>query len=63
MKWFYESILGLDLIWDKDDGIAFRIGDHQLSITYHEDFIVPSASFAMQPGWQGGIQPRISWSI
>lgn len=63
MKLFYESFLGLELIWDETDDIAFKIGDHQLSVTFHEEFKVQSAHFAIQPGWQGGTLPRTSWSI
>ena len=63
MKLFYQSVLGLELIWDETDDIAFKIGDHQLSVTFHKEFVVPSAHFAIQPGWQGGTHPRTSWSI
>lgn len=51
MKKFYTSLLGLDLIWDETDSIAFKIGSHQFSIIYNESFEIPSAHFAMQPGW------------
>ncbi|GEN49416.1 VOC family protein [Alkalibacterium pelagium] len=63
MKKFYTSLLGLDLIWDETDSIAFKIGSHQFSIIYHESFEIPSAHFAMQPGWEGGTYPRTSWSL
>lgn len=63
MKWFYESLLGLELIWEVENDIAFMISDHQLSIEFHKDFVIPSPQFAIQPGWQGGTQPRTSWSI
>lgn len=63
MKWFYSEVLQLELIWESEASIAFQIGDHQLSIDYHEDAETPSAHFAKQPGWEGGTQPRTSWSI
>lgn len=63
MKWFYSDILQLNLIWDDEGSIAFKIGEHQLSIDYNEDFNPPSSKFAIQPGWQGGTEPRIGWSL
>lgn len=63
MKWFYLDILQLNLIWDDEGSIAFKIGEHQLSIDYNEDFNPPSNKFAIQPGWQGGTEPRIGWSL
>jgi len=63
MKWFYGELLGLELIWDEDEDIAFKIADHQLSIKYHKDFRKPAPDYAIQPGWQGGRAPRTSWSI
>jgi catechol 2,3-dioxygenase-like lactoylglutathione lyase family enzyme len=63
MKWFYGELLGLELIWDEDEDIAFKIADHQLSIQYHKDFRKPAPDYAIQPGWQGGRAPRTSWSI
>lgn len=63
MKWFYGDLLGLELIWNQDDDIAFKILDHQFSIKYHKDFRGQAPKFAIQPGWQGGTEPRTSWSI
>ncbi len=63
MKWFYKDLLGLELIWNQDDHIAFKISDHQLSIKYHKDYKVQTPAFAIQPGWDGGKEPRTSWSI
>lgn len=63
MKWFYGEVLQLESIWESEASIAFQIGDHQLSIEYHEGFEIPSPHFAIQPGWEGGTEPRTSWSI
>ena len=63
MKWFYEDLLQLDLIWNQDDQLAFQIDGHQLSIQFHQDFMPPSPGFSIQPGWEGGTKPRTSWSI
>lgn len=63
MKHFYTEVLQLDLIWDSEDAIAFKIGEHQLSITYDEGFIPAPEKFAMQPGWEGGTEPCVSWSL
>ncbi|MGG0719578.1 VOC family protein [Robertmurraya massiliosenegalensis] len=63
MKWFYTEILHLDLIWDSTNTLAFKIGDHQLSIDFHEYYTPFASGFSIQPGWQGGTEPRISWSL
>ena len=63
MKWFYSDILQLILIWDDKGSIAFKIGEHQLSIDYNEEFNPPSSKFSIQPGWKGGTEPRIGWSL
>lgn len=63
MKEFYSSILKLDLIWESAKDIAFKINDHQLSITFDKKYRSPSLDFSIQPGWVGGSAPRISWSI
>lgn len=63
MKWFYTEIVHLNLIWDSKESIAFKIGEHQLSIDFNENFDPPTADFAIQPGWIGGSQPRTSWSL
>jgi hypothetical protein len=63
MKWFYQEILHLELIWESDRSIAFRIEDHQISIDYHKDHYPFSSNYAIQPGWEGGTEPRISWSL
>ena len=63
MKWFYSDILQLNLIWDDKDSIAFKIGEHQLSIDYNEKFKPPSNKFSIQPGWEGGTVPRTGWSL
>lgn len=63
MKWFYSFLLELELIWNQADSIAFKIGGPQLSISLHDKLKIPLPEFAIQPGWQGGTQPRTSWSI
>lgn len=63
MKAFYGDILQLKQIWEDDSSIAFKIGDHQLTITLAPGIAVPSAEFAVQPGWPGGTAPRTSWSL
>lgn len=63
MKKFYSSILGLQLIWDSPEDIAFKIKDHQLSIAFDKNYHPLSPDFSIQPGWAGGTEPRISWSI
>jgi catechol 2,3-dioxygenase-like lactoylglutathione lyase family enzyme len=63
MKWFYTEILHLNLIWDSKKSIAFKIGEHQLSIDFNEDFDPSTPVFAIQPGWEGGTVPRTGWSL
>jgi catechol 2,3-dioxygenase-like lactoylglutathione lyase family enzyme len=63
MKWFYEGILQLDLIWESEKTIAFKIGDHQLSISEDEDLTTFSPAYSQQLGWEGGTESRTSWSL
>ncbi|MBU9712313.1 VOC family protein [Evansella tamaricis] len=63
MKWFYTKILHLNLIWDSKTSIAFKIGEHQLSIEFNENFNILSSKFSNQPGWEGGTEPRTGWSL
>lgn len=63
MKWFYSEVLYLELIWDLEDSIAYKIGDHQLSITLDKSVQNLSKDFAIQPGWEGGTVPRTGWSL
>ncbi|HMN12347.1 MAG TPA: VOC family protein [Bellilinea sp.] len=63
MKEFYSNILHLKLIWDSDDSIAYKIGDHQLDIEYDQDFKPMSRKYSWQPGWKGGTEARTSWSL
>jgi hypothetical protein len=63
MKWFYEEILHLVLIWESDKTIAVKIGDHQLSISIDNDISPLSSRYSKQLGWEGGTEPRTSWSL
>lgn len=63
MKWFYEEILQLDLIWESEKTIAFKIGEHQFSISVNENISLLSPRYAKQLGWEGGTELRISWSL
>lgn len=63
MKNFYQNILHLKLIWEDTQSLAFKIGKHQLSITFHEKYSPLEQTFSIQPGWDGGTLPAISWSL
>lgn len=63
MRVFYKDILGLDLIWDTPEFIAFKVGDHQLSFQLDETLSASEPVFADQPGWKGGTTHRTSWSL
>lgn len=63
MKRFYSGILHLEQIWDSDDSIAYKIGDHQLDIEHDQDFKPLSQRFSWQPGWAGGTEMRTCWSL
>lgn len=63
MKTFYGRVLGLDQIWEDEGSIAFRIGDHQLSVTLDDQVEPGPAKFSRQPGWEGGTEPRTCWSL
>lgn len=52
-KHFYEALLGLQLIWDIEDSLAFQIEDHQLSIQLDTTLETLSPEFCLQPGWEG----------
>jgi hypothetical protein len=63
MKRFYEEILQLDLIWEGEKTIAFKIGDHQLSISEDEELSTFTPVYSRQLGWEGGTESRTSWSL
>jgi hypothetical protein len=63
MKHFYGQILNLEKIWEDAQSVAFRIGDHQLTISLDEGLALPPAEFSVQPGWSGGTAVRTSWSL
>jgi catechol 2,3-dioxygenase-like lactoylglutathione lyase family enzyme len=63
MKWFYQEILHLELIWESEKTIAFKIGDHQLSISADKEVYPLPQGYSMQPGWEGGTEPLTSWSL
>ncbi len=63
MRDFYGGVLGLEQIWDDGRSLAYRIGDHQLSITQHDGVEPAPEGYAVQPGWDGGTEPRTSWSL
>lgn len=63
MKYFYDEILGLDKVWDEENVIAFDIAGHPLSVTYDVNYLLPTPQFSIQPGRQGGTEPRTSWSF
>lgn len=63
MKSFYSEILRLEQIWEDATALAYRIGDHQLSVLLDERVVRPEPDFAVQPGWSGGTAPRTSWSL
>ena len=63
MKRFYGGVLGLDEVWDDGATLAYRIGDHQLSITVDARARPADGGFAIQPGWSGGTEPSTSWSL
>lgn len=63
MKEFYSEFLGLELIWEDTRSIAYKIEDHQVSITLDKEITPFSSKFSKQPGWQGGTVSRVSWSL
>lgn len=67
---FYRDLLGLELIWDEPDSLAFALGTQvQLAIDLCPE-AEPAAAWSAQPGWVYGLeldpvparQPA-SWSI
>lgn len=63
MEHFYSNILKLTMIWKDESSLAYKIGDHQLSITLEEKVELNPPNFSKQPGWNGGSSSTISWSL
>ena len=63
MKDFYSNILHLPQIWEDETSIAYKIGDHQLSIELDTNLPTPPKAFAFQPGWREGTAHTTSWSL
>lgn len=63
IKKFYSEILGLELIWDTPETIAYKIHDHQLSFNLDNSLDTPESKFAEQLGWSGGTEHKTSWSL
>lgn len=53
MRHFYGELLGLEVVWDEPDDVAFVHGDLQLSFNRSADVPVQDA-WAFQPGWGHG---------
>lgn len=66
---FYHGLVGLPLVWDEPDSVAFVHGSAQIAFTEASDF-EPAEGWALQPGW-GAEQIAVadelvkvrSWSI
>ncbi|WP_374929941.1 VOC family protein [Kytococcus sedentarius] len=54
---FYGELVGLPLIWDEPDDIAFRHGCVQLSF-HRVDTLGRPQGWAFQPGWSHGQLPE-----
>jgi catechol 2,3-dioxygenase-like lactoylglutathione lyase family enzyme len=64
MRNFYTQILKLNEKWyEESNSLAYLNGGHQLSITQDIHLEIPDKSFSIQPGWEGGTNHRVSWSL
>lgn len=66
---FYRELVGLELVWDEPDSVAFVHGSIQIAFSESTD-AKASGGWALQPGWGFGQVPlkespekRRSWSI
>lgn len=66
---FYSELVGLELVWDEPDSVAFVHGSVQIAFSESTDTEAPDG-WALQPGWGFGQVPlkespekRSSWSI
>lgn len=64
MRRFYSDLLKLDEIYfDAGNAVAYKCDMLQFSITQVDQELPVIDGWAIQPGWSGGTQPIISWSI
>ena len=63
MKAFYGAVLGLEQIWEDAGSVAYTVDGHQLAIFEDQRVAPASSGYAIQPGWEGGTEPRTSWSL
>lgn len=66
---FYSELVGLELVWDEPDSVAFIHGSSQI-VFFESTELKALDGWALQPGWGFGQVPlketpgrRRSWSI
>ena len=64
MRWFYGALLALEEVYfsAEEQLLAFDCDGLQFTI-YGADVEPSAAGWATQPGWVGGTEPAISWSV
>lgn len=63
MKRFYRDVLDLPLIWEDENSLGFKVGDHQITFELIKNLPTPEERWSIQPGWQGGTEARVGWSL
>lgn len=63
MRRFYSDLIGLEEIYHDSVSLAYKCDELQFTIFQTEQRLHASNQWGMQPGWDGGTQPGISWSI
>ena len=66
MRYFYTELLGLQEIYYDDDlngTVAYDCDGLQFTISVDPGAQSSTQGWARQPGWEGGREPSLSWSI
>ena len=66
MRTFYSDLLGLNEIYyseEPDGSVAYDCDGLQFTIILDKSILNEDQGWARQPGWEGGKQSAISWSV
>lgn len=66
MRHFYSELLGLNEIYyaaEPEPAVAYDCDGLQFTIFFDAAVQPQAAEWSRQPGWSGGTQPHLSWSI
>lgn len=63
MRRFYTHLLQLDEVYFDNTALAYKCDALQFTIFQVDQKMPEIKDWGMQPGWSGGTQPHISWSV